>query len=173
MSWTTTTPVISIALGLWRRSIYLKTSQAMRQSSAQEQSGKGSISFQNPDSIFQERLGESNARLDTQESYLLVGYLGAHGRSISRWMIARGAQDFVLIGRLGLDKPLARPWSKEPEATGAIVKVAPSDVSNLEDISPQVESSKRPWISAKLSSQVLSILAHRHRSETPRLLEPS
>lgn len=40
-------------------------------------------------------------------TYLLVGCLGGLGRSLTSWMMDRGARDFVLLSRSGADKPEA------------------------------------------------------------------
>ncbi|KAL4957399.1 hypothetical protein BDW69DRAFT_200981 [Aspergillus filifer] len=59
--------------------------------------------------------------------YLLVGCLGGLGRSLSRWMMARGARRFVFLGRSGADKPRAH------------VGVVRGDVSRAEDVRAAVD----------------------------------
>ncbi|GAB0137274.1 t1pks [Epichloe bromicola] len=44
---------------------------------------------------------------DGNNSYLLIGCLGGLGRSLTTWMIARGAKNFIFLSRSGADKPEA------------------------------------------------------------------
>jgi KR domain len=46
-------------------------------------------------------------RFPSDVAYLLVGCLGGLGRSLTTFMMERGARDFVFLSRSGADKPEA------------------------------------------------------------------
>ncbi|KAF5620208.1 polyketide synthase [Fusarium sp. NRRL 52700] len=77
---------------------------------------------------------------DPEKVYLLVGCLGGLGRSLSRWMMTRGARRFVFLGRSGADRPSARQLISRLEQAGAAVKVVRGDVCNLSDVTGAVEA---------------------------------
>ncbi|RYP41540.1 hypothetical protein DL767_000967 [Monosporascus sp. MG133] len=66
------------------------------------------ISMENPQSRVPVSPAPYKAVFDPGGSYLLVACLGSLGRSLSRWMMARGARRFIFLGRSGCDKPTAR-----------------------------------------------------------------
>ncbi|KAI1113132.1 ketoacyl-synt-domain-containing protein [Nemania sp. NC0429] len=68
------------------------------------------------------------------KTYLLVGCLGGLGRSISKWMLARGARKFLFLGRSGTDKAPAQGLVRDLELSGASVTVVRGDVVNYDDV---------------------------------------
>nr|ALQ33041.1 putative polyketide synthase [Fusarium thapsinum] len=78
---------------------------------------------------------------DPDKIYLLVGCLGGLGRSLSRWMMTRGARRFVFLGRSGADRPSARQLISRLEQAGATVGVVRGDVGNLSDVTKAIEVS--------------------------------
>ncbi|KAF4953184.1 hypothetical protein FGADI_6159 [Fusarium gaditjirri] len=77
---------------------------------------------------------------DPDKVYLLVGCLGGLGRSLSRWMMTRGAHRFVFLGRSGADRPSARQLISRLEQAGATAEVVRGDVCNLSDVTKAVET---------------------------------
>ncbi|KAF5975014.1 polyketide synthase [Fusarium coicis] len=77
---------------------------------------------------------------DPDKVYLLVGCLGGLGRSLSRWMMARGARRFVFLGRSGADRPSARQLISRLEQAGATVGIVRGDVGNMPDVTKAVEA---------------------------------
>ncbi|KAF4499910.1 polyketide synthase [Fusarium agapanthi] len=77
---------------------------------------------------------------DPEKVYLLVGCLGGLGRSLSRWMMTRGARRFVFLGRSGADRPSARQLISRLEQAGATVEVVRGNVCNLSDVTKAVEA---------------------------------
>nr|ALQ32794.1 putative polyketide synthase [Fusarium bulbicola] len=75
-----------------------------------------------------------------EKVYLLVGCLGGLGRSLSRWMMTRGARRFVFLGRSGADRPSARQLISRLEQAGATVEIVRGDVCNLSDVTKAVEA---------------------------------
>ena len=81
-------------------------------------------------------------RLSPSKTYLLIGCLGGIGRSLSKWMIDRGARQFVFLGRSGTDKEPARRLVEDLREAGATVDVVRGDVSSLEAVREAVAACK-------------------------------
>lgn len=77
---------------------------------------------------------------DAEKVYLLVGCLGGLGRSLSRWMMTRGARHFVFLGRSGADKPSAQQLVSRLKEAGATVGVVRGDVSQAADVAAAVSA---------------------------------
>lgn len=74
----------------------------------------------------------------------MIGCLGGLGRSISKWIITRGARRFVFLSRLGLDKVAARRLIKDLESSRADYRVIRGDVCNISDIKQVVDQADSP-----------------------------
>lgn len=70
----------------------------------------------------------------------MVGCLGGLGRSISKWMVSRGAHKFVFLGRSGADKPAARSLVEDLERASAHVTVVRGDICIEEDVQAAVDA---------------------------------
>lgn len=79
-------------------------------------------------------------------TYLLVGCLGGLGRSLTTWMMERGAKNFVFLSRSGTDKPEAAAVVESAVKAGANVEVFRVDASNEKDVAAVVSavSTSRP-----------------------------
>lgn len=98
------------------------------------------VSLENDASTLPVRPVKYDTVFSPDKTYLLVGCLGGLGRSISRWMLARGGRKFVFLGRSGTDKAPARRMVEDLQASGAEVTVVRGDVVNLEDVERAVRS---------------------------------
>lgn len=78
-------------------------------------------------------------------TYLLVGCLGGLGRSLTSWMIKRGARRFAFLSRSGTDSEQAASLVKDIEAKGAVVQVFRGDVTILADVERAVASVPREY----------------------------
>ncbi|KAJ2999377.1 hypothetical protein NUW58_g15 [Xylaria curta] len=114
--------------------------QAFQNYSMKDRIGKVVLTLEKPDSQIQIAPSKYLTILDPQKVYLMVGCLGGLGRSLSRWMMARGARYFVFLGRSGCDKPDARDLVNRLEQNGAIVTVVRGDVSNSSDVKSAVQA---------------------------------
>lgn len=141
-------------------------------------------------------------RFSAEKSYIMVGCLGGLGRTVSRWMLQRGARNFVFLGRSGTDKPAARALVEDLEAMGAKCVVVKGDVCNADDVDAVVAAAEGdiggvvqaamglnvspapfqiPSLSintnkptgSPLHQHVQPILAHRHRPQSPRHMAPT
>ncbi|KAH9890251.1 polyketide synthase [Xylariomycetidae sp. FL2044] len=102
--------------------------EAYRFFSKTDRLGKVVISLRQSEGLVPVVPSRYSAVLDPEKVYLLVGCLGGLGRSLSRWMAARGARKFVFLGRSGCDKPVAMDLVTSLRDSGASVKVVRGDV---------------------------------------------
>ncbi|KAI2627609.1 polyketide synthase-like protein [Hypoxylon sp. NC1633] len=108
--------------------------------SSRERVGKVVVSLENPESHIRIAPSKYLTCFSSEKVYLLVGCLGGLGRSLTRWMMSRGARNFVFLGRTGCDKPAAREMISYMKSTGANVVVVRGDVSLLPDVVQAVNS---------------------------------
>ncbi|KAI1432421.1 polyketide synthase [Xylaria sp. CBS 124048] len=113
-------------------------SEAYRHFSGKEWMGNIVICMENPRSRVLVAPAKYATTFDPEKVYLLVGCLGGLGRSLSRWMMSRGARHFVFLGRSGTDKPSAQTLVSNLEKVGATVGVVRGDVSVAADVNASV-----------------------------------
>ncbi|KAI1465640.1 polyketide synthase-like protein [Daldinia caldariorum] len=119
-----------------------ETYEAFRYFSTKDRIGKVVVSLENHNSNIPIVPAPYLTIFDSDKSYLLVGCLGGLGRSLSRWMISRGARKFCFLGRSGCDKPSAQAHVKRLQAMGAFVTVIRGDVSNRSDVDRAIVACK-------------------------------
>ncbi|KAI1350311.1 polyketide synthase [Xylaria sp. FL0043] len=115
-------------------------SQAFRAFSVKDRIGKIVVSLEDINSQIPVAPAKYFAVLDPDKIYLLVGCLGGLGRSLSRWMLKRGARHFAFIGRSADDKPSAKKLIGHLKGSGAEVIVARGDVSVANDVQAFVQT---------------------------------
>lgn len=76
--------------------------------------------------------------------YFLVGCLGGLGRSLAKWMLKRGARQFMFMGRSGLDNEVARSFVKGLQREGAKVMVEQGDVCEYADVERAINRIEGP-----------------------------
>ncbi|KAJ5797279.1 polyketide synthase [Penicillium pulvis] len=106
--------------------------------------GKIVISFEDPDLIIPVVPEQFVTQLHPDKSYVMVGCLGGLGRSLSQWMVSRGAKTFVFLGRSGMKKPAARRLVEDLEQQGAQCIVIQGDVTSSDDVERAFEAAPLP-----------------------------
>jgi NADP-dependent 3-hydroxy acid dehydrogenase YdfG len=96
--------------------------------------GKVAINFQNGDSKISVRPLKHKTRFSADKSYVMIGCLGGLGRTLTRWMLQRGAKKFAFMGRSGTDKPAARALVEDVELAGGEAIVVRGDITNEDDV---------------------------------------
>jgi acyl transferase domain-containing protein/NADPH:quinone reductase-like Zn-dependent oxidoreductase/SAM-dependent methyltransferase/acyl carrier protein len=86
--------------------------------------------------VTQQPVTQSDFRANA--SYLITGGTGGLGLAVAKWMTARGARHFVLMGRTGASAD-ALAQIHEIEKLGASIKVAQGDVSKRADVQALVD----------------------------------
>ncbi|OJJ78181.1 hypothetical protein ASPBRDRAFT_37382 [Aspergillus brasiliensis CBS 101740] len=118
--------------------------QALRRFSSPERIGEIVISLEDPTAVLPMQPARHNARFYPHKSYILVGCLGGLGRSISRWMVRRGARQLVFLGRSGTSKPAARALVEELQSQGVHCTVIQGDVRNLSAVERLMTAARYP-----------------------------
>ena len=96
---------------------------------------------------FEESAGQLNVlpsrpplRFRSDATYLLVGCLGGLGRSLTSWMMKKGARNFVLLSRSGAGSKQASILVKDLEAAGSNVQVIRGDATVKADVERAAKS---------------------------------
>ncbi|CAK4032116.1 polyketide synthase [Lecanosticta acicola] len=108
--------------------------QAMRYFASRSRMGKVVISMADETSMIPVQKLKHDTVFDANKAYVMVGCLGGLGRTLSRWMIKRGAKKFAFLGRSGTDKPAARQLIEDLEQSGAECVVIRGDVCSADDV---------------------------------------
>ena len=95
-----------------------------------------------------------------------MGCLGGLGRSLTSWMMERGAKRFAFMSRSGADKPEAAQLVSSIEKRGAFVQVFRADASNYNDVEQVVSaiSAAYPLRGVVHAAMVLQVSLRRHKS---------
>lgn len=96
--------------------------------------GRLVVSFQNPDSTIKLLQEPQAAIFDSEARYIITGGFGGLGRSIIRWMVDRGAHDFVILSRRGATTPAAQMLLDDLKARGVRIEAIACDVSKREQV---------------------------------------
>ena len=72
-------------------------------------------------------------------TYLIAGGLGGLGRAITRWMVSRGARNFILLSRSGAKGKEATDLIEEVKSRGVKIAAPPCDVSIEDEVSTTLE----------------------------------
>ncbi|CAH0024877.1 unnamed protein product [Clonostachys rhizophaga] len=109
-------------------------------------SGKTVISYEPSETPLTILPSLKTTALDAAATYLLVGCLGGLGRSLTAWMMEKGARNFSFLSRSGADAPAAARLISDLETAGARVDVVRGDVSVQADVKRAVAAipSDRP-----------------------------
>ncbi|KAB8208925.1 hypothetical protein BDV34DRAFT_189747 [Aspergillus parasiticus] len=106
--------------------------------------GKIVISFEDQTQMVPVVHEKFSTQLDPHKSYLLVGCLGGLGRSVSKWMMSRGARKFIFLGRSGTQKPAAKRLIDELEESGAQCTIIKGDITKYPDVHRAVAAAPTP-----------------------------
>ncbi|KAI0404724.1 putative polyketide synthase [Xylaria palmicola] len=112
--------------------------QAYRNFSSRDHIGKIVVSLEDPDAQILASPPQYWTCLDPNKSFLLIGCLGGLGRSLARWLLARGARRFVFLSRSGADKPAAQLLLKQLQQNGATTSVVRGDVTVPNDVTAAI-----------------------------------
>ncbi|RYP57289.1 hypothetical protein DL769_009575 [Monosporascus sp. CRB-8-3] len=109
--------------------------------------GKLVVSFENPDSLVKLVREPPAVKFDSEARYIVTGGLGGLGRAIIKWMVSRGACDFVILSRRGINTPAAQLLVDDLTAQGVRVEAVVCDVSkrgDVVDVVRKASSADRP-----------------------------
>ncbi|KAK8072648.1 hypothetical protein PG996_005996 [Apiospora saccharicola] len=107
--------------------------------------GKLVVSFQNPKSQMKVVREPKSWSFKPESRFVITGGMGGLGRGIIRWMVDRGARDFLVLSRRGVATPESEMLVKDLEARGVAIESVECDVSNRDDVMEAIsESSGQP-----------------------------
>ncbi|KAK0644424.1 lovastatin nonaketide synthase [Cercophora newfieldiana] len=78
-------------------------------------------------------------RFQSDATYLLIGCLGGLGRSLTKWMMSKGARNFTFLSRSGADSKQAAALVADMKEAGANIQVIRGDASVREDVDRAVK----------------------------------
>ncbi|RYP76535.1 hypothetical protein DL770_007206 [Monosporascus sp. CRB-9-2] len=96
--------------------------------------GKTVISYEKSGSHIRMIPSLATTELNADATYLLIGCLGGIGRSLTSWMMQKGARHLCFLSRSGADAPEAALLVKDLETAGANVQIVRGDVSVRKDV---------------------------------------
>ncbi|KAF1948635.1 hypothetical protein CC80DRAFT_583724 [Byssothecium circinans] len=106
--------------------------------------GKVAVSFEDGRSPVKLVCEPYTTSFDATKTSLMIGCLGGLGRSLTKWMVSRGARKFVFLGRSGSAKSEAQRLADEFIAKGANVVVIQGDVSQPKDVQKAIVAAATP-----------------------------
>lgn len=108
-------------------------------------------------SLVQDAVYMKNAstKLDAASSYLLVGGLGGLGRSVSVWMVQKGARHLTFLSRNAGKGQHDEDFVREIESMGCSVQMVRGSVANHADVLRAVEGTPKPLKGIVQMSMVL------------------
>ncbi|KAK6513545.1 hypothetical protein TWF281_005168 [Arthrobotrys megalospora] len=117
---------------------------ALRRFGSRNRIGKVAVNLERPESMLNVKVFRYATSFSASKNYLMIGCLGGLGRSLSKWMMERGARKFVFLGRSGLDKEPARRLVEDLTLLGAKCKVVRGDVASATDVQKMVAEADTP-----------------------------
>lgn len=111
------------------------------------QTGKhmGKIVVKMPDDSSELHVSPSSTfiSLPSDASILIVGGLGGLGRTVTTWLVEKGARDLVFLSRSGGTSPGSQSFLEELRSQNCSVAAIMGDVANMEDVKRAVTACKR------------------------------
>ena len=98
------------------------------------EAGKTIIAHEVSDGLLDMLPARPTLSFSSDATYLLVGCLGGLGRSLTSWMMKKGARNFAFLSRSGADSLQASILVEALEAAGANVQVMRGDASVRSDV---------------------------------------
>jgi acyl transferase domain-containing protein/NADPH:quinone reductase-like Zn-dependent oxidoreductase len=97
-------------------------------------SGKTVLSYEPSETALRILRSRPSFKFRADATYLLVGCLGGLGRSLTSWMMKKGARRFAFLSRSGTDSKQAAILVDDLQAAGVVVDVIRGDVSVEADV---------------------------------------
>ncbi|KAF3402032.1 Polyketide synthase-nonribosomal peptide synthetase [Penicillium rolfsii] len=139
----------------------------LRHFSSRARMGKVAISLEDDSTTIPVQTLKYRTTFSAKKTYLMIGCLGGLGRSMSKWMMSRGARKFVFLGRSGTDKLSARRLVEDLTQHGAECKVVRGDVCNNSDVEAAVAAVEGPiggviQAAMGLNEAIFSVMPNKH-----------
>ncbi|KAI0181683.1 putative polyketide synthase [Hypoxylon sp. FL1284] len=116
------------------------------------------ISFDESEVVDIRMKRQPTSQLDPRATYLISGGLGGLGRSMSRWLVGRGARYLILLSRSGPRTLEAAELLSEFEKMGVRAEAPPCDVSDREALRAVLASCSKTMPPIKGCIQASAVL---------------
>jgi len=126
-------------------------------------SGKTLLTYQPSEKPLNVTRSRPSLKFHADATYLLVGCLGGLGRSLTSWMMKKGARRFAFLSRSGTDGEQAAILVEDVKKGGAEVQVIRGDVTVKRDVERAIKAipSKYPLRGVVHAAMVLKVI-HTH-----------
>lgn len=123
------------------------------------EAGKTNIAHKISDGLLDMLPARPTLSFSSDATYLLVGCLGGLGRSLTSWLMKKGARNFAFLSRSGADSLQASILVEALEAAGANVQVMRGDPSVRSDVDRAVRDvpNERPIRGVIQAAMVLKV----------------
>ncbi|KAI0884321.1 uncharacterized protein GGS22DRAFT_194853 [Annulohypoxylon maeteangense] len=111
---------------------FSEVSEAFRMLQARKHGGKVVLRVVDDDKVPTTLPKPVQIQLRPDATYIIPGGMGGLGRSLMRWMAAKGARNLVATSRSGAKDPRAQQLLKDLSELGVKVKAFAADVGNVE-----------------------------------------
>ncbi|KAK6952379.1 hypothetical protein Daesc_006915 [Daldinia eschscholtzii] len=108
--------------------------RAFRFFSQQSRMGKVVVSMENSNTTINLFPSKYDTSFDPKKTYLMIGGFGGIGISITRWMLSRGARNFVFLSRSGASTSSATNLVADIQSKQGIAHIVAGDVANFHDV---------------------------------------
>ncbi|KAF3057128.1 Lovastatin diketide synthase LovF [Daldinia childiae] len=105
-------------------------------------SGKVVVEVDPNDSVLAAVTHISSWTFSQDETFVIAGGLGGQGRSISKWMVSKGARNLVLLSRAGPRDDNSVGFIRSLEKKGATVYTPPCDISEAASLGAVIDYCK-------------------------------
>ncbi|KAL4993611.1 putative polyketide synthase [Aspergillus recurvatus] len=124
--------------------------------------GKRIIEFADETPIKVDCLTKPLYTFSADASYAIAGGLGGLGRSIARWMVARGARHLILLSRSGVSTSAANYLVQELQQKGAHIATPKVDISDLSKLAQVIASlaSTFPPVDRGVQDKLFANMSH-------------
>lgn len=86
---------------------------------------------------------ETSVKMDPSASYLMVGGMGGIGRSITQWVVQRGAKHLIILSRNAATQAKSQSFLSELQNAGCQVVVRNCDIADQKDLARVMEECER------------------------------
>lgn len=119
--------------------------------------GKLVVSMPHDPAELPSETGYDGLCLRTDGAYLFVGGLGGLGRSITTWLVEKGARHLVFFSRSAGKLRDDDPFVQELQSLGCTVTRVSGDVTIYEDVARAIKATDKPIVGVLQASMVLQV----------------
>ncbi|PKY05111.1 KR-domain-containing protein [Aspergillus campestris IBT 28561] len=136
--------------------------QAFRQMQSGKNMGKAVIELRDDDQVEAVMDTKPTYAFDPNATYVISGGLGGLGRSITRWLVDRGARNLILLSRSGDKNPYARDFVAELQEQGTSAVTPACNIADRASLAAVLESCTADMPPIKGCIQASMVVSNSH-----------